>query len=85
MILTKHVTEKILTEHFNTLELKYPHFANDLLNTQTQIKDQLNELYDCHPTDLEIYQYLNQHNINLTDLNNILSYRNYKQLKQLIQ
>lgn len=85
MILTKHVAEKVITKNFNTLELKYPHFANDLLSTQTQIKSQLDELYDHQPTDLEIYQYLNQHNIDLTDLNNILPYRDYKRLKQLIK
>ena len=85
MILTKHIAEKLLVKDFTTLELKYPHFANDLSNTQTQIKSQLDKLYDHQPTDLEIYKYLNQHNIDLTDLNNILSYRDYKRLNELIK
>lgn len=85
MILTKHVAEKLLANNFNTLELKYPHFANDLSNTQIQIKSQLDELYDHQPTDLKIYTYLDQHDIDLTDLNNILSYRDYKRLNELIK
>lgn len=85
MILTEHVAEKLLAKKFNTLELKYPHFATDLANTQTQIKSQLDELYDHQPTDLEIYKYLDQHDIDLTDLNNILSYRNYRRLNELLK
>lgn len=85
MILTKNITEKLLIRDFNNLEIKYPHFAKDLLNAQAQIENQLDQLYDTHPTDLDVYHYLNQYNIELPDLTKILSYRDYKRLVNLLK
>lgn len=85
MILTKSITKKLLIQDFNDLEIKYPHFAKDLLNTQAQIENQLDQLYDTHPTDLDIYHYLNRYDIKLADLTKILSYRDYKRLANLLK
>lgn len=85
MILTKNITEKLLIRDFNNLEIKYPHFAKDLSNTQAQIENQLDQLYDTQPTDLDAYRYLNQYDIKLPDLTNILSYRDYKRLANLLK
>lgn len=85
MILTKNITKKLLIQDFNNLEIKYPHFAKDLLNAQAQIKNQLDQLYDTQPTDLDVYRYLNQYDIKLPDLTNILSYRDYKRLTDLLK
>lgn len=85
MILTKNITKKLLIQDFNNLEIKYPHFAKDLLNAQAQIENQLDQLYDTHPTDLDVYHYLNQYDIKLPDLTNILPYRDYKRLTDLLK
>lgn len=85
MILTKNITKKLLIRDFNNLEIKYPHFAKDLLNAQAQIENQLDQLYDTQPTDVDVYRYLNQYDIKLPDLTNILSYRDYKRLTDLLK
>lgn len=85
MILTKNVAEKLLMQNINELEIKYPHFAKDLLNSQFQIEKQLDALYDSDPSDLDVYNYLNQHSISLDEINTVISYRDSKKLSKLIK
>lgn len=85
MILTKNVAEKLLTQNINELEIKYPHFAKDLSNSQFQIEKQLDALYDSNPSDLEVYNYLNQHSVSLDEINTVISYRDSKRLSKLIK
>lgn len=85
MILTKNVAEKLLMQNINELEIKYPHFAKDLSNSQFQIEKQLDALYDSNPSDLEVYNYLNQHSVSLDEINTIISYRDSKRLSKLIK
>ena len=85
MILTKNIAEKLLTQNINELEIKYPHFAKDLSNSQFQIEKQLDTLYDSNPSDLDVYKYLNQHSISLDEINTVISYRDSKRLSKLIK
>lgn len=85
MILTKNIAEKLLTQNINELEIKYPHFAKDLLNSQFQIETQLDTLYDSNPSDLDVYNYLNQHSVSLDEINTVISYRDSKRLSKLIK